>query len=188
MSEPRSALEGAGYKGFVSVRDAGVQGMIAVRGDLAELGEAVRAATGQEVPARRRIEGGLGAGAAWASPDELLLMMPYADSAGNLQALNRALDGCHHLAADVSDARAVFSLTGPGIRDVLAKICPVDLAPETLPVGEFRRSHVGQVAAAFWFVSEEEAVLICFRSVADYTFELLKTAAEPGGEIGFFRR
>jgi len=187
MSEPRSPLGGAGYKGYVSVNDAGCHGMITLRGDLSSpaVAEAVKAATGQAVPAQRRIEGGLDGGAAWASPDELLLMMPYAESAAALVRIEEAMGEAHHLAANVSDARAVFRLTGKGLRDTLAKLSPADLSPEALPAGEFRRSHVGQVAAAFWFAGEGEAFLVCFRSVADYMFDLLGAAAAPGSEVGF---
>ncbi len=97
-----------------------------------------------------------------------------------------ALEGQHFLAADVSDARAVFTLEGPGIRDMLAKLCPADLSPDALPTGEFRRSHLGQVAAAFWLESESKATVVCFRSVAQYMFDLLSKAAEPGSELGYF--
>ncbi len=54
----------------------------------------------------------------------------------------------HHLAADVSDARAVFRIEGAKADQVLAKLCPVDLA--TLEPGELRRTRAAQVAAAFW--------------------------------------
>ncbi len=186
MSDPRSALGGAVYQGYVTVKDAGVQGMITLRGAHRELAEAVKAATGQGMPAQRRIEGGLGGGAAWASPDELLLFCEYAEAAVALEKARRALEGKHFLVADVSDARAVFTLEGAGIRDLLAKLCPANLAPEALPTGEFRRSHIGQVAAAFWLESEEKATVVCFRSVAQYMFDLLSKAAEPGSELGYF--
>ncbi|QDC09201.1 sarcosine oxidase subunit gamma [Oceanicola sp. D3] len=186
MSDPRSALGGAVYQGYVTVEDAGAHGMLTLRGDHAELADAVKAAVGQGVPAQRRIEGGLGGGAAWASPDELLLFCEYTQSGEALQAVRKALAGKHFLAADVSDARAVFTLEGPGIRDLLAKLCPANLSPEALPHGEFRRSHIGQVAAAFWLENESRATVVCFRSVAGYMFDLLSKAAEPGSELGYF--
>ena len=34
--------------------------------------------------------------------------------------------------------------------------------------------------------AEDAFALICFRSVAGYVFDLLKTAARPGGEVGYF--
>ncbi|MFY0632276.1 MAG: sarcosine oxidase subunit gamma [Vannielia sp.] len=188
MSDPQSALTGAVYQGYVKVAEAGAQGMLTLRGDLpsAVMAEAVKAATGQSVPAARQIEGGLGTGAAWASPDELLLFCPYSASAEALEHVSKALEGNHFLAADVSDARAVFTLEGSAIRDLLAKLCPADMSPEALPVGDYRRSHIGQVAAAFWLESESKATVVCFRSVATYMFDLLKTAAEPGGELRYF--
>ena len=185
MSDPRSAVGGAVYEGYVTVKDSGAHGMITLRGDHAELAEAVKAAVGSGMPTQRRLEGGLGGGAAWASPDELLLFCDYADAAGALEKARKSLEGNHFLVADVSDARAVFALEGSGIRDLLAKLCPADLSPEALPHGEFRRSHLGQVAAAFWLESEETATVICFRSVAPYVYDLLSEAVK-GGPIGIF--
>jgi hypothetical protein len=65
-------------------------------------------------------------------------------------ALLAALAGKHHLVADVSDARAVFTITGDGAREVLAKCCPVDVAPGVFGPGEVRRTRAAQVAAAVW--------------------------------------
>jgi len=190
MSEARlhTPLGGAGFKGYVSFTEVAPTGMIALRGDLANAtaAKAVEAATGQGMPAARRIEGGLEGGAAWASPDELLLFVPQAEAAERTAALTEELATQHALVADVSDMRAVFTLKGAHLRDMLAKLTPADLSPEALPTGEFRRSHLGQIAAAFWFEAEETAHLICFRSVADYAFDLLKEASEPGGEVGYF--
>ncbi|WP_342745200.1 sarcosine oxidase subunit gamma [Vannielia litorea] len=162
--------------------------MLTLRGDLAspEMAKAVKAASGQGMPFRRRIEGGLGGGAAWASPDELLLFCDYAAAPDALEKARKALAGQHFLAVDVSDARAVFTVEGGPVRDLLAKLCPADMSPEVLALGEYRRSHIGQVAAAFWLVSEEKAVIVCFRSVAQYMFDLLGKAAEPGSELGYF--
>ena len=88
----------------------------------------------------------------------------------------------------MSDARAVFTLEGEGaaIRNVLAKLTPADLRPASLPVGEVRRTRFAQVPAAFWLAEEGRAELVCFRSVAIYVFGLLKNAAEPGSEVGYF--
>ena len=72
------------------------------------------------------------------------------------------------------------------IREVLAKLSPADMRISALPVGRVRRTRLAQVPAAFWFTDDSEAVVICFRSVADYVFGLLSTAAQPGSEVGHF--
>ena len=50
----------------------------------------------------------------------------------------------------------------------------------------FRRTRMAQVPAAFWLDEAGNFHLICFRSVADYAFELLKVSAQPGGEVGLY--
>ena len=115
--------------------------------------------------------------------------MPYENVDAALATLEEKLSGRHHLAVDVSDARAVFMLEGKGaaIRETLAKLTPADMRTAVLPVGEMRRTRLAQVPAAFWFEDEGTATVVCFRSVADYVFGILKASANLGGEVGYFR-
>ncbi|QGX98787.1 sarcosine oxidase subunit gamma [Roseovarius faecimaris] len=188
MSEAVAPLNGAKYEGFVSLRAMGLQGMITLRGDLsdAKLKKAVKAATGQAVPAQRKIAHEGESGVAWMSPDELLLFVPYAEVDAKLTELHEALAGTHFLAVNVSDARAMFHLDGAGVREVMAKISPVDMSAAAFGPGDFRRSRMAQVPAAFWMPTDTSVQVVCFRSVSDYAFNLLKTSAEPGGEVGYF--
>jgi sarcosine oxidase, subunit gamma len=189
MSEARSALPGAVHGGRVRVEEAGLLGMVTLRGDLAapKLKRAVAAAVGAEVPPVRRMTGTAGRGSLWMSPDELLLLMPHGEAGGVAAGLAQALAGEHHLAAEVSDARAVFRLTGElsAIREVLAKLTPADVSPEGLSLGEVRRTRLGQVAAAL-VLDEGGATVLCFRSVAAYVFDLLSNAAAPDAAVGYW--
>jgi sarcosine oxidase subunit gamma len=171
----------------VSVERLGPTGMITLRGVLAapRLAAAVEAATGHGMPAVRRIHGGLGGGVAWMSPDELLLLVPRDDAPARTAALGDALAGTHHLAADVSDARAAFRLTGAGAREVIAKGAPVDLHPAAFGPGDLRRTRLGQVAAAFWIPAPDTFELVAFRSVGDFVEAWLRLAATPGTLPGY---
>ena len=185
MSEPVSALAGRVAEGPVTVTDTGPRGMIVLRGDLgsAALQEACTAITGTGFPGPLEAKCEGEAGLCWMSPDEILILLPY-DGVGEAVArLTEALAGTHHLAADVSDARAVFRLEGAGVREVLARLTPADLHPEALPAGTLRRTRLAQVAAAFWLRDEATAEVICFRSVARYVFDLLANAAQ-GTPVG----
>ncbi|SPH17563.1 hypothetical protein DEA8626_01086 [Defluviimonas aquaemixtae] len=183
MSKAVSALEGVSHKGFVGVAEAGLRGMITLRGDLAsaKMKKAVKAATGTAVPAPRRIEIEGDKATAWMSPDELLILVQYEDARATVEALEKVLAGDHHLVADVSDARAVFTIRGSKAQEVLAKLCPVDF--EMLAEGEIRRTRAAQVAAAFWKSGADEFTLVSFRSVAGYVMGLLDVASRPGGEL-----
>lgn len=183
MSEPISALGGKTSEGFARVAEAGLQGMITLRGDLASksLAKAVMAATGCALPSPRRILTAGGKAAAWMSPDELLLLVPYAEAPATTAALAAALAGEHALAVDVSDARAFFRVSGTKADQALAKLCPVDFP--SLAEGEIRRTRAAQAAAALWCSAPDEISLVCFRSVAQYMMDLLTVSARSGSEL-----
>jgi sarcosine oxidase subunit gamma len=175
MSDPVSALSGASFQGFASIREIGPLGMITLRAKgLKSLDKAIKAAVGTKTPAQRRIELNGDRACAWMSPDEYLLILPYAEVATALASLAKSLVGQHHLAVDVSDARAVFRIEGDRAAEVLAKLSPVDFA--TLEPGEIRRSRAAQIAAALW-AQDGGFTLVCFRSVARYAFDLISNAA-----------
>jgi sarcosine oxidase subunit gamma len=181
MSNPVSALNGASFQGFASIREIGPLGMITLRAKgVKALDKAVKSVTGTKLPAQRRIEVNGDRACGWMSPDEYLLIVPYAEVAGALASLAKSLAGEHHLAVDVSDARAVFRVEGDRARDVLRKLSPVDF--EALAPGELRRTRAAQVAAALW---EQDGgfTLVCFRSVAGYVMGLLTHSAQSGSEL-----
>ncbi|UWR51454.1 sarcosine oxidase subunit gamma [Phaeobacter inhibens] len=186
MSDPVSAMNGAKFSGLAQVEDSGLQGMITLRGDLASatLKAAVKAATGADVPTSGQISLTEQGGVAWMSPDELLLLVPYAEVEAKVAELSEALKGEHALAVNVSDARGVFRLSGDGAREVLAKICPVDMSAEAFKPGQFRRTRMAQVAAAFWLDNNGAFHIVCFRSVGGYVYNLLCTAAHPQSKVG----
>jgi len=181
MSDPVSALQGAKFDGFASIREIGPLGMITLRAnDLKSLENAIKAAVGTKLPTQRRIEIAGNRACGWMSQDEYLLVMPYPEVANALAALAKTLAGTHHLAVDVSDARAVFRLEGDLATDVLRKLTPVDL--DNFAPGELRRSRAAQVAVAFW-KQDGGFTVVCFRSVAGYVMGLLTHSAMPGSEL-----
>lgn len=179
-----SPLNGARFKGLVMIHEEPPQGMITLRCDLEKSKAKVKKVTGTAMPKPRQVSVG-DTSLLWMSPDELLVMCPYPEAAQTVSALTEALSGQHHLAADVSDARALFTLSGEPaqIREVLAKVTPADMRPASLPVQELRRTRLAQVPAALWFSDETTANVICFRSVARYTFDVLKAAADPLSDV-----
>ena len=174
----------------VSITERRPSGMVTLRGDLSSTGlqTAVRSLTGCAMPDLRNITFHGDRAVAWMSPDELMLFVAAREEAAGVAAdLAMALKDRHHLAVDVSDARAVFRLTGPGARAVLAKGAPVDLAPGAFGPGDFRRTRLGQVAAAFWMVEDDVFDLMCFRSVGGFAREWLDNAAGSENLPEYFR-
>jgi sarcosine oxidase subunit gamma len=182
MSNPASALGHAAFEGFAQIREIGPLGMISLRCDLTDkaLPAVIKSLTGAKLPAARRIEMVGEKAVGWMSPDELLLVMPYDAVPQAMETIGKKLKALHHLAVDVSDARAVFRIEGALADEVLMKLAPVDVA--NLAAGELRRSRVAQVAAAFWREGDG-FTLICFRSVAAYVMGLLQHSAQDGSEL-----
>ncbi|MEX5726776.1 sarcosine oxidase subunit gamma [Rhodovulum iodosum] len=189
MSEPQTPLGPARFDGIARIEALPARGMITLRGDLGQspLRGAVHRALGVEPGGPGTIvEAGGGGAVAWMAPDEVLLFLPGAEAAPVLAEMRDVLADAPHLLADVSDARALFRVSGPGARDVLAKLAPVDFAPDVFPTGSFRRTRLAQVPAAIWLGGDGAFGVMCFRSVARYAFDLLGTAAAPGGEVGYY--
>lgn len=195
MSETQGVSAATGVAGrviehghMIAIREAGLTGMIALRGDLGSpaMAEAVRAATGAAVPAPLRVETGAQGRAVWMSPDELLLLTAIGRAPDALAAAEAALAGQHAMALDVSDARVVFRLSGAAVPGVLAKGMPVDLRERAFPVGTARRTHLGGIAVGFWRLGPGEWEIVCFRSLAHHLADWLAQASVAGSEVGHF--
>ena len=77
MSNPVSALNGASFQGFASIREIGPLGMITLRAKgVKALDKAVKAVTGTKLPAQRRIEVNGDRACGWMCPDDYLLIVP----------------------------------------------------------------------------------------------------------------
>ena len=155
-------------------------GMVTIRADLDRAGDAIAEAAGLAIPGQTRIMTDGSRSLGWMSPDELLLILPVAELADAIAALTDALASEHALVVDMSDARAVFDVTGPHAGDVIAKLMPVDL--DDLPPDGLRRSRAAQTAAALWRIPGGFR-LIGFRSTADYLRLILENAAIPGSGL-----
>lgn len=188
MSEPISTLNKAevGTGHTIRIVDRGPIGQVTLRGDLSasKLKKAVKAGTGVDVPGALACAFSAEGGAVWMSPDELLLFTAYDEAEAMVSALDEALTGTHHLALNVSDARAVIALEGAGVAEVLAKGAPLDFS--AFPVGHARRTHLANVAAGIWRRSETEWEVVCFRSFAKHLFDFLSVSAREGSEVGAF--
>ena len=188
MSEPVLPLGGASFDGLVRVSEFGPLGQVTLRGDLESktLKTAVKQATGHDVPDQRGVTGTGESGVLWMSPDELLILTSYAQAPALAADLQARLAGTHAMVVNMSDARAVFRIECAQVRDVLAKIAPVDLAFDRFAPGELRRTRLAQAAAGFWLVDNECAQIFCFRSVAEYMFDLLSTVSAADSAVGYY--
>ena len=173
------------YSGYVKVSEKMATGMLTVRGDFrsSKFKTSFANAVGTKLPKEREVILAKNS-VAWMSPDELLILCNDAEVTSLTQNLQMELKNQHHMLVNVSDARALFEVSGSGMREVIAKLAPVNIA--TLDIGEIRRTRFSQIAAAFWLTSETSLFVICFSSVADYMFNLLKISSIPNSTVGDF--
>ena len=193
MSEPVSPLahlapeaEAQPVAGpLIGIEETGLRGQITLRGDLGsiEIQNAVQQVMGADVPSALTHTDGR---VVWMSPDELLLLVPHDQAAAHATALNQALTGVHHMALDVSEARAILRLTGARAGEVLAKGAPCDCSDRGFPVGTARRTHLGGLAVGIWRLDAETWEVMCFRSYAHHLMAWLEATSVPGSEVDWF--
>ena len=173
------------FQGYVTIRQKCDHSMFTLRANLAsnKVKLAVKTCLNMTVPKRGTYAQNNEVILAWMSPDELLIIVPEAERSAAFAALEQGLDGLHYLLADVSDARATFTIEGGSAREVVAKLAPMDISAAQFPVGGFARTRFAQVTGAIFVEQEDRLSLICFRSVQDYVFALLCGAAKPGSEV-----
>ena len=123
---------------MADVREIDGLRLTVLRGGGAGFHAAVAGALGLGLPETPNTAAG---GALWLGPDEWLVVSD-ADPAGPLE---EALEGQHCAVVDVSEARAVLELSGPGAMEVLASGCRLDLEalrPGACAQTALARAHV----------------------------------------------
>lgn len=144
---------------------------------------ACRAALGFDLPLAPNHAGSHGAFTAlWLGPSEWLIMGE--DAGGRLR---DGLAGCRHAIVLQGDGRQIIALSGPRARDVLAKLCPLDLeSPDLAPgpapgPGCCARSLLARCDMLLHPQPDGAYHIHVSRSLADYAW---RTLAEAGREYG----
>lgn len=158
--ELASALDGAvtsgrhgrraGDPGVVAteVRSVGLALVTARKGERASLGDAVHSTFGVELPGAPRRIAGRDIAFIWSGPDQWLAHMEPAPAAG-MEAVLAPLAGVAAL-VDQSHGRTVLRVTGPRVRDALAKGFAIDLHPRAFKAGDTAVTSVAHIGAQIW--------------------------------------
>jgi sarcosine oxidase subunit gamma len=128
----------------------GLATLIAGPGAAPALSRIVEARLGIALPQAPRIASGPAHDAIWAGPEQWLLR---AATRAGFPALLDEL-GAHAAVSDQSDARAALRLSGPRIRDVLAKGVMLDLHPAAFAVGDTALTSVAYVGVQLWRLAD----------------------------------
>ncbi|MGI4857156.1 MAG: sarcosine oxidase subunit gamma [Janthinobacterium lividum] len=119
----------------------------------------------------------------WLGPDEWLVRStaPHdaASSAPLEGALREAFRGLFASATDVGSGYTVLDIRGAGVREVLARGCPLDLHPRQFAVGQCAQSFYFKASVTLLATGDASYELVVRRSFADYFVKILLDAAAP---------
>jgi heterotetrameric sarcosine oxidase gamma subunit len=84
---------------------------------------------------------------------------------------------------DLTGARAVFRLLGPGVAEALSRLVPIDLDHSMFPPGTAASTLAGHVGVTLWRLPGEgdSFEICCYRSFAGSLGQALLEAARPLG-------
>lgn len=126
-----------------------------------------------------RVTGDEQRAALWLGPDEWLVVAPDGNAAGVLRAARESLGDASGCVVDVSANRTTLRLSGPMAREVLEKVCSLDLHPRAFGAGQCAQTLIGRTQAVLWQVGAEPAYRLLVRcSFAHYLADLLLDGME----------
>jgi heterotetrameric sarcosine oxidase gamma subunit len=136
----------------VSVRPRNGLGMMSIatpRGGAAALAQALREHAGLVLPEPGCWVGDDALALLWCAPGQFLAV----GDAVVVQRLADALRGAA-LLIDLTGARAVVRLSGPSVRDVLARVVPLDLHPRVMGPGRVAATVAAHIGVQIWQVDD----------------------------------
>jgi len=150
----------------------------------AAVGEALAGVAGTPVTvpeAGRAVEAGA-LTVLWSGPRRILAVGADAGLPAALDAAFATVQGA--AAVDLSQARTVVRVEGPGLRPLLSKGAPVDLHPGVAPVGSAISTRFNHFAVLLHLRAADQADVYVTRSFAQsFWWELTDLAAEQGYEV-----
>ena len=184
-----AAAVGSGNGVTATERDGfGIARILARKAQAARVVEVFRAQFGLEPPeGPRRVNRG-DLAVAGIGPETWLATH---DNAGNAFAQSlRSLLGDSASVSDQSDAYVILRLTGPKVRQTLAKLIPIDIHPRSFRVNDLAQTVCGYVNVSLWRLEDTASGDPVFeiwtgRSLAVSLHEALSHGA---AEFGFVRQ
>jgi len=136
----------------VSVRPREGLGMVSVatrRGGSAALAGAVREHAGLALPETGCWVGDDALTLLWCAPGQFLAV-------GDAAAVQRVASALQSVALliDLTDARMVVRVAGPAVRDVLARVVPLDLHPRVMRPGRVAATVAAHIGVQIWQVDD----------------------------------
>ena len=135
------------------MRGAGLATVTARKGRRAALLDAARSAFGAELPATPRRVEGRDIAFVWSGPDQWLACRHPAPAEGMEALLATPFAGLASV-VDQSHGRTLLRVTGPNVRDALAKGVPIDLHPRAFKAGDAAATLVSHIPVHLWQIDD----------------------------------
>ena len=157
--------------------------LVARRGAAQRLSAAALATFGVPLPTTPRAMPGRGVTFLWNGPAQWL-----AEAAAGEQQIEELLSAAFGGLASIceqSDSRIVLEVTGPRVRDVLAKGLPIDLHPERFGTGDVALTAVAHVGVQLRQITDAPSyrVAVARSYFGSFWHWLASSAAEFGCEV-----
>jgi heterotetrameric sarcosine oxidase gamma subunit len=157
--------------------------VMARRGQWSAVAQACKEAYGKAAPGRPQTIEAEGALLLWSGPDQFLVVSPRG-SGSAMERARLAFAGMASL-SEQSDGRSLLKIAGPRARDMLAKVCSLDLHPAVFPAGAAAATSIDHTSVNLWRGADTsgEAVfhLLVFATFAE---SLWHTLLDSGAEYG----
>lgn len=118
----------------------------------------------------------------WSAPDQFFVLTPAAKTKP-LDRLQKAFAKKASI-SEQSNGRSLFRMSGPRVRDCLAKLLSIDLHPDVFAPGAAAATQMGHISVNVWRDEEDAFNLLVFTSFAESLWrDVLAHGAEYGVEI-----
>lgn len=143
---------------------------------------AINSALGQELPDTPNTVSSEEFRIYWLGPDEWLVVTRATATLDLTARLRESLSGQHASVTDVTGGQIAMQLSGSGVRDTLAKGCPLDFHPYVFKIGYCAQSGLAKANVLIGLVDDQPSwEIIVRRSFAEYLVLWLRHAAREYG-------
>jgi heterotetrameric sarcosine oxidase gamma subunit len=168
---------------MVELGDFELVQVMARRGQWSAVAQACTEGFGKAAPTKPQAIEADGALLVWSGPDQFLVLSARGGSS-TMERGRLAFAGMASL-SEQSDGRSLIRISGARARDMLAKVCSLDLHPAAFPVGAAAATSIDHTSVNLWrgVDADGEATfyLLVFASFAE---SLWHTLLDSGAEYG----
>jgi methylglutamate dehydrogenase subunit D len=172
---------------LTEIRDFAAVQIMARRGKLAQTVKAAKVAFGVSPASAPKLVQGKNASLIWSGPDQFIALSSISARLSHGELIQHF--GTSASLSEQSDGRVIVSITGPKVRDMLAKVCSLDLHPQVFPVGTAAVTAIDHLSTNIWRDADNDAGHAVFKLLFLSTFAvslwglLVDSSAEYGVKI-----